>query len=88
MNKLILSLYGVCLLCSLDAQTILVEPYLQDAEPTAIKILWETDGGVNHTIVWGTDSGNLNATVAASSVSTSGGNVLHTSAIENLTANT
>ena len=38
------------------AQTIEVEPYLQDAEPTSIWILWETNNTDESTVFWGTDT--------------------------------
>ena len=40
-----LSYLLACVLCSgyISAQTIKVQPYLQDATPNSIYILWETD---------------------------------------------
>ncbi|MEM9144175.1 MAG: fibronectin type III domain-containing protein [Bacteroidota bacterium] len=37
-----------------EAQKLLVRPYLQDAEPNSIKILWETDSGEESIVEWGT----------------------------------
>ena len=71
-----------------NAQTILVEPYLQDAEPTSIQILWETDGGTSGAIEWGTDPNNLNQSESASSTVTAGTNLLYLAKISGLSANT
>ncbi len=35
------------------SQLILIQPYLQDAQPNSIKILWETDGGEESIVEWG-----------------------------------
>ncbi|MFK7810579.1 MAG: fibronectin type III domain-containing protein [Saprospiraceae bacterium] len=71
------------------AQTnILVQPYLQDAEPTSIKVLWETNGGATHKLQWGTTAANLNQSAPVSSSTSSGSNEIHTSIITGLTANT
>ena len=35
------------------AQSIKVEPYLQDANPNSISILWETDGQGEPVVEWG-----------------------------------
>jgi calcineurin-like phosphoesterase family protein/purple acid phosphatase-like protein/type IX secretion system substrate protein len=69
-------------------QTILVEPYLQDAEPASIQILWETDGGTSGSIEWGTDFNNLNQSESASSTITSGANLLYLAKLSGLSANT
>ncbi|XOV91267.1 MAG: fibronectin type III domain-containing protein [Bacteroidota bacterium] len=37
-----------------DPETILVKPYLQDAEPNSIKIMWETSRGEQSLVEWGT----------------------------------
>ena len=46
-----------------SSQTILVQPYLQDAEPSSIKVLWETDSGDESTVHWGesADLGNVSS---------------------------
>ncbi len=72
----------------LNAQTILVQPYLQDAEPTSILILWETDGGTSGTVEWGTDENNLDQSTSAISTVSSGSNLLFQSKLLGLTANT
>ncbi|MBS1768285.1 MAG: hypothetical protein JSS77_01360 [Acidobacteria bacterium] len=35
------------------AQTIGVQPYLQDAEPTRMTIMWETTSGTQSTVDYG-----------------------------------
>ncbi|OWY20306.1 hypothetical protein C7N43_09960 [Sphingobacteriales bacterium UPWRP_1] len=39
---------------AMQAQTIEVKPYLQDAEPNSIRIMWETSLGTESTVEWGT----------------------------------
>lgn len=62
--------------CSLQAQTIIVKPYLQDANPTEIKILWEADAGGTGQVRWGTNSQTLSQIAPASSDPMTGGAVL------------
>ena len=75
-------------LFSLNAQIILVEPYLQDAEPESIKILWETNSGTTNTVEWGTVQNNLNQSATASSITTQNPNLLHEASLTGLVANT
>ena len=70
------------------SQAILVQPYLQDAEPGSIKILWESEAGVNHYVEWGMTFGNLDQTTVATSSTTQGSNQLHEVGLGNLSANT
>ncbi len=87
-RRIISCLFSLFIACSLFAQTILVHPYLQDAEPNSIKILWETDGGSSHSVSWGTSNSNLDQSVNAGSETTSGTNMLHTTKLVGLSANT
>jgi hypothetical protein len=51
-----ISLFIALLLSSLfiaKAQSINVNPYLQDATPTSIRIMWESSGGSESTVEWG-----------------------------------
>ena len=41
------------LLHMLNGQAIRIQPYLQDASPNSIHILWETDSGEESTVEWG-----------------------------------
>jgi hypothetical protein len=61
-----------------------VQPFLQDAEPDSIKILWETDGGSNHNVEWGTSVDNLNQMAIATSNSSQGSNIIHNALITGL----
>ena len=88
MKRAILTSIFAIIAISLFSQTFLVAPYLQDAEPTSIKMMWETDGGTNHRVNWGTSSGNLNQSVIATSVSSSGTNLIHQVTVTGLSANT
>jgi hypothetical protein len=66
-----------------SAQTIKVQPYLQDASPHSIYILWESDSLSESTVEWGlTDAlGNATSGTAQNSV---GDAVIHEVKLENL----
>ena len=56
--KSILGLFSICLVLppagNAQSETVmLVQPYLQDAEPHSIKILWETSSGEESIVEWG-----------------------------------
>ncbi|WP_188599276.1 fibronectin type III domain-containing protein [Polaribacter pacificus] len=53
-TKLIVRLSIFFLCSSISAQTIEIAPYLQDANPTSIKIMWQTDFGDEAMVLWGT----------------------------------
>ena len=56
MKKYTMTSIGL-LLCSglAYAQKIEIEPYLQNASPNAMTIMWQTDFGEEATVLWGTD---------------------------------
>ena len=39
-------------------EEILIQPYLQDAEPNSIKIMWETSAGEESLVEWGKYQGH------------------------------
>ena len=54
---------------SASAQTIKVQPYLQDAHPHSIYILWETDSGEESLVHWGLTDDLGNTTEGTAQVS-------------------
>jgi len=77
MNKIVLFyLIFVGLSFCSYAQIIKVQPYLQDAEPNSIFILWETDQGEESTVEWGLTNA-LGNTSSGSFVQTFGTSILH-----------
>ena len=83
-KKLTLNLFPLLFALNyLTAQTIKVQPYLQDASPNSIFILWETDAGEESTVHWGlTDTlGNMSVGSAQTSV---GNAMIHEVKLENL----
>ncbi len=50
----ILFFVGVMQLTAQTDPQILVQPYLQDAEPNSIVIMWETTSGEESIVEWGT----------------------------------
>ena len=66
------SLFLLCGTVALHGQTVLVQPFLQDAFPTAITIVWETDSGEESLVEWGlTDA--LGESTTGSALTTDGG---------------
>lgn len=57
-NK-ILSISFLLFVQFLLAQKIEIKPYLQDAEPTSIKIMWQTDFGEESIVYWGLSKNKL-----------------------------
>ncbi len=67
----------------LSAQTIKVQPYLQDATPNSIYILWETDSISESTVEWGlTDT--LGNTTSGTAQNSFGEAMIHEVKLENL----
>jgi hypothetical protein len=87
-KALLSALYSILLCCAINAQSIIVHPYLQDASPTSIKIMWETDGGTNGAVAWGTSANNLNLSTSASPTPTADGDILFLGVIEELSPGT
>ena len=69
---------------SASSQSITVQPYLQDASPNSMHILWETDSGEESLVHWGLTDALGNET-EGTSVSIDGGNeTLHTVHLQGL----
>lgn len=80
---LFLTILAACLGYSLLAQNITIQPYLQDATPHSISILWETDSGEEGIVEWGlTDT--LGQIKQGISYPSEGGSVIHEVALEGL----
>ncbi len=69
---------------SLKAQSIKVQPYLQDANPNTIRILWETTEGDESIVEWGLTATLGNSTSGTSEIS-SGTAQIHDVLLEGLT---
>ncbi len=84
-KPLLLLLIVICLGNYAHAQTIKVQPYLQDASPHSIYIMWETTSGEEATVEWGLtpDFGNLSM---GDSNASSGGAFIHEVGLDNLNA--
>lgn len=66
------------------AQQIVVQPYLQDAEPTSIWIYWETDAQDQSIVDWGVDSLTLSNQTTGGFINSGGGARIHTVQLTNL----
>lgn len=71
---LLFSLLSISIM--LTAQSFRVQPYLQQATPNSIYILWETDGGEESTVEWGLES-TLGSTTSGTNIITNGDGRLH-----------
>lgn len=67
----------------LSAQTIKVQPYLQDASPNSIHILWETDSMSESLVEWGL-SDTLGNTTIGTAQNSVGDAMIHDVKLENL----
>lgn len=84
MKKLIfLSILCIYLITIVDAQTIKVEPYLQNASPNSIFIMWETDSGDESIVEWGLTE-NLGNTTIGTAFQSSGNSRIHEVKLEGL----
>lgn len=83
MKKLLVSIIFYNIILTAQGQNILVQPYLQNAAPDSVIIMWETDSGTETEVLWGPDSnlGNMATGVAAAS---QGGAFIHTTALPGL----
>ena len=63
-----------------------VQPYLQDAEPNSVRVMWESEGLGEAVLEWGPDSELGN--VLSSTGSPSSGGAMHDVIIEGLTSDT
>ena len=81
-------LYVICFLFSFLYSTILVvEPYLQNATPNSINILWETDSDSPSRVEWG-EAQLLDQFTIGSSFGNYENSKIHTVELNNLTPNT
>ncbi len=71
----------------LYSTNLVVEPYLQNATPTSMNILWETDSDSPSIVEWGMYV-FLSETVSGFSFSNYGSSKIHTVELTNLTPNT
>ena len=75
------------LICILFQVNLVVEPYLQNATPNSMHILWETDSESTSILEWGLYV-FLSETTIGSSFSNYGSSKIHTVELTNLTPNT
>ena len=78
---------GVIFLSMLISQEIIVQPYLQNATPNSISILWETDSASPSIVEWGLGQ-FLNESTSGTSFTNYGNSKIHTVELFDLTPNT
>lgn len=67
------------------AQSIKVKPFLQDAQPNSIYVVWETDSGEESIVEWGLTQ-SLGNTSTGTVTASNGSARIHTVLIENLSS--
>ena len=82
-----LSFYSLMLLTFLFPLEFVVEPYLQNATPNSIYILWETDSNSDSHIEWGTTISLVQLT-EGTAFTNSGNSKIHTVLISDLDPDT
>jgi hypothetical protein len=84
MKKLFLVFtFSLLSICYLTAQSITIQPYLQDASPHSISVLWETDSEEESIVEWGSTEALGNQTLGIAYPS-SGDARVHEVQLENL----
>ncbi|MCF6308265.1 MAG: fibronectin type III domain-containing protein [Flavobacteriaceae bacterium] len=83
MKKIIFSLLISFISYSSFGQVFKIQPYLQNAEPNSIYILWETDFGEESVVEWGLTNA-LGFTGSGGAVQTTGAARLHEVKLDNL----
>ncbi len=71
-----------------NAQEIIIAPYLQNAFPDTMTIMWESDDSGSGEIQYGLDSLTLNQTVLSTTQLGEGQSQIHTAILEDLDAST
>ncbi len=83
MKKIFTFLCSLSLTITLHAQNITIQPYLQDAEPSSIYILWETDTNEESIVEYGLTEA-LGNTVSGIAYTSNGTNQIHEVQLESL----
>ena len=78
---------GVIFVSMLISQEFIVQPYLQNATPNSISILWETDSDSPSIVEWGLVQ-FLNESTSGNSFTNYGNSKIHTVELTDLTPNT
>ena len=80
-------IYYIIIASFLFPVSLVVEPYLQNATPTSMTILWETDSDSQSIVEWGMYV-FLTESTSGSSFSNYGNSKIHTVELTNLSPNT
>jgi hypothetical protein len=70
-----------------SAQTITIQPYLQNATPTSMVIMWETNTNTESIVQYGLTQ-NLGSSTSGTTITTPGNTILHTATLSGLTPGT
>ena len=75
--RIIASLFLCVLSANSIAQTFIIKPYVQDATPSSIRILWETSSGDESVVNWGISEELGNTTIGEGSIIQAGSVVVN-----------
>lgn len=73
-TTLLIFFWGCCAV--LQAQSLVVTPFIQDIEPTSARISWETSTGTESTVNWGTTA-SLGNTATGTAMTGQGSSQIH-----------
>ena len=85
--RILLFLFSLGLCSVLTGQSLIVEPYLQNASSNSIFVLWETDSGEQSLVEWGDNEnlGNSTNGISYTSVGTARIHEVHLTGLKRLT---
>ena len=86
-NSTLITVFIVLFSATLFSTEIVIQPYLQNAIPSSIYIMWETSSGSESVAEWGLTNGLGNSTNGTAE-SVSGGSYIHTVLLTGLSSNT
>jgi hypothetical protein len=79
-------LFSFCTSCAFitQAQNIIVKPFLQNASPSEMTIVWETNAAGSATLIWGTSPFSLNNSTLSIQNIGNGSTIIHNATLNNL----
>ena len=86
-SRFVTIVFFICSFFCLKGQSIIVQPYLQNASSSSITIMWEASSCIQGSIHWGV-SNSTDSTLLATSLPSQGGACIYTAALSGLLPNT
>ena len=86
-SRFVTIVFFICSFFCLKGQSIIVQPYLQNASSSSITVMWEASSCIQGSINWGV-SNSTDSTLLATSLPSQGGACIYTAALSGLLPNT